>query len=152
MVEVILNETGLAPDLLVIEVTESAFMDVLNASAILEKVRALGVHITIDDFGKGYSSFSYLKELPVDTLKIDKLFIDEIDEDKDSKAIVKAILTIAETMDMRVVAEGIETVGQAAELLTIGCDCGQGFLFSKPLSEPHLRKFLEDGFKPEGWH
>lgn len=152
MVQTILEETGLVPSLLEIEVTESAFMDVHNASTILEKVRGLGVHITIDDFGKGYSSFSYLKELPVDTLKIDKLFIDGIDQDKDSKAIVKAILTIAETLDMRVVAEGIETVGQAAELLTIGCDCGQGFLFSKPLSEPDLRKFLEDGFKPEGWH
>lgn len=145
MVASILRETGLDACRLEIEVTESAFIDVHDASAILQNVRDLGVHITIDDFGKGYSSFSYLKELPVDTLKIDKLFIDEIAHEKDSKAIVKAVLTIAETLEMEVIAEGIETVEQAAELLTIGCNCGQGYLFSKPLSEPDLRKFIKEG-------
>ncbi|MFS0573997.1 EAL domain-containing protein [Sporosarcina sp. 179-K 3D1 HS] len=145
MVDSILKETGLDAQALEIEVTESAFMDVHDASAILQKVRELGVRISIDDFGKGYSSFSYLKELPVDTLKIDKLFIDGIDKDKDSKAIVKAILTIAETLDMEVIAEGIETDEQAAELLTIGCHCGQEFLFSKPLSDSELRKLFKGG-------
>ncbi|MBE1554036.1 EAL domain-containing protein [Sporosarcina limicola] len=143
-VETILMETGLESCWLEIEVTESTFVDVDDATSILEEIRSLGIRISIDDFGTGYSSFSYLKQLPVDTLKIDRSFIEDIDTNEESKAIVKAVLTIAETLGMDVIAEGVETREQLAVLHEDGCSQAQGFLFSKPLTEDEFEVYLRN--------
>lgn len=143
MVQSILSETGLDAQWLEIEVTESAFVDVENAAFILREISNLGVHISVDDFGTGYSSFSYLKELPVDTLKIDKTFIDDIDTNEESRAIVKAVLTVAETLGLEVVAEGVEKEEQLAILIEDGCNQIQGYLFSKPLNPDDFEAYLK---------
>lgn len=143
----ILNETELEPEWLELEITESIFTDINHAVAVLQEIRELGVHISIDDFGTGYSSFSYIKHLPVDTLKIDASFIRDIDQNKESQAIVKAILDIAQTLNLNVIAEGIESQEQLIVLSEDGCSQGQGFLFSKPLSphefENYFKQFIE---------
>jgi EAL domain-containing protein (putative c-di-GMP-specific phosphodiesterase class I) len=102
--------------------------------ARLEELRALGVRLAIDDFGTGYSSLSYLQQLPIDVLKIDKSFVDTVDDDARGAALVRTILGLAETMSLRCVAEGIETEGQLRALTSLGCAYGQGFLFARPLS------------------
>ncbi|MCS7463169.1 EAL domain-containing protein [Paenibacillus doosanensis] len=138
----ILQQTGLEPQWLELEVTESVFSDMDNAAAILQKIRDLGIHTSIDDFGTGYSSFGYIQRLPIDTLKIDASFIRDIHQNKESHAIVKAILTIAQTLGLNVIAEGVENEEQLAVLSEDGCDQGQGFLFSKPLSGHDFEKYL----------
>jgi PAS domain S-box/diguanylate cyclase (GGDEF) domain len=140
----ILEDTGLEPQWLELEVTESVFADIDNAAAILQEIRNLGVHTSIDDFGTGYSSFSYIKNLPIDTLKIDASFIRDIHRNKESHAIVKAILTIAQTLNLSVIAEGVEIPEQLAVLNEDGCGQGQGFLFSKPLSSQDFEKYLKE--------
>ncbi|CAG7641489.1 hypothetical protein PAESOLCIP111_04236 [Paenibacillus solanacearum] len=142
-VKQILEETGLDSRWLELEVTESIFADIDLAAAIIEEINKLGVHTSIDDFGTGYSSFSYIKHLPVDTLKIDASFIRDIHHNKESQAIVKAILTIAETLHLNVIAEGVENEEQLAVLNEEGCSQGQGFLFSKPLSGPTFEQYLK---------
>ncbi len=145
IVQNVLNDTQLDPDWLELEVTESVFADIENAANILQEIRELGVHISIDDFGTGYSSFHYIKHLPADTLKIDASFIRDIHENEESKAIVKAVLTMAETLGMQVLAEGIERKEQLGILNENGCKLGQGFLFSKPLSKKEFERFIERG-------
>ncbi|MFF2483843.1 putative bifunctional diguanylate cyclase/phosphodiesterase [Paenibacillus sp. NPDC058071] len=142
-VKQVLADTGLAPRWLEIEVTESAFTDVDFATTILQDLRDLGIQVSIDDFGTGYSSFSYIKHLPVDTLKIDASFVRDIHRNKESHAIVKAILTIAQTLNLNVIAEGVECKEQLAVLSEEGCNQGQGFLFSHPLSIHEVEKYLE---------
>ncbi|NTZ20051.1 EAL domain-containing protein [Paenibacillus sp. JMULE4] len=144
MISRILKDTGLEPQWLELEVTESIFADIDNAAAILQEIRNLGVHTSIDDFGTGYSSFSYIKNLPIDTLKIDASFIRDIHRNKESHAIVKAILTIAQTLNLSVIAEGVEIPEQLAVLNEDGCGHGQGFLFSKPLSSQDFENYLKD--------
>lgn len=139
-----LRETGLDPKWLELEITESIFADIDQAVAILEKVKELGVHISIDDFGTGYSSFSYLKHLPVDTVKIDASFIRDIHQNKESQAIVKAIVAIAETLNLNVIAEGVENKEQLAMLSRDGCSQGQGYLFSKPLSSQDFVEYIKN--------
>ncbi|MNI16417.1 Cyclic di-GMP phosphodiesterase Gmr [compost metagenome] len=138
----VLSTTGLEPQWLELEVTESIFADIDHAVTILQEIRQLGIHTSIDDFGTGYSSFSYIKHLPIDTLKIDASFIRDIHQNKESQAIVKAILTIAQTLDLNVIAEGVESREQLAVLSEDGCSQGQGFLFSKPLSSQDFEKYL----------
>lgn len=144
-VKAILEETQLDPNLLELEVTESVFADVEDAANILEEIRELGVHISIDDFGTGYSSLNYIKHLPVDMLKIDASFIRDIHENEESKAIVKAVLTLADTLGMKVLAEGIERKEQLKVLNEDGCKFGQGFLFSRPLSKDDFERFIKEG-------
>ncbi len=139
----ILNETGLEPEWLELEITESIFTDIDQAVVILQEIRELGVHISIDDFGTGYSSFSYIKHLPVDTLKIDASFIRDIHQNKESQAIVKAIMDIAQTLNLNVIAEGIESQEQLIALSEDGCSQGQGFLFSKPLSNHEFENYFK---------
>lgn len=138
----ILASTHLEPQWLELEITENTFADVDQASSILRDLKALGVKISIDDFGTGYSSFSYIKNLPVDTLKIDASFVRDINQNKESQAIVKAILTIAETLQMNVIAEGVENEEQLAILNGDGCSQGQGFLFSRPLSSYDFEAYM----------
>ena len=132
-VEAILRETGLDATALELEITESVVMaDVLATSVTLDDLKRLGVRLAIDDFGTGYSSLGYLKRFPVDTLKIDKTFVDGLGHDPDDEAIVRAMIGIAQALGLQLVAEGIETTVQAARLQEMGCTLGQGYLFARP--------------------
>ncbi|HLS20556.1 MAG TPA: EAL domain-containing protein [Bacillota bacterium] len=130
----VLREEQLDPKWLELEVTETIFADMENAAQLIQQIRALGVHISVDDFGTGYSSFNYIKKLPIDTLKIDKSFISDIDVNEESQAIVSAILTLANKLNINVIAEGIERDTQAHFLKNNGCNQGQGFYYSRPVS------------------
>jgi len=139
----VLRETGLQPQQLALEITESALMQNMQEHVPeLQLLRADGVGIEIDDFGTGYSSLSYLKQLPIDTVKIDRSFIRNIDSNPVDTAIVSAIFAMAETMRLRVVAEGVETHEQLQALARYGCAYAQGYFFSKPLPAPDCRKLL----------
>jgi diguanylate cyclase (GGDEF)-like protein/PAS domain S-box-containing protein len=134
LVKQVLHDTGLDPRLLDLELTESLLMH--NTEAILgtmEELHAYGVSFSMDDFGTGYSSLSYLKRFPIDTLKIDQSFMRDIPRDPDDAAIAQAIIAMAHSLDIRVIAEGVETARQLAFLRAKRCDGMQGFLFSKPL-------------------
>jgi diguanylate cyclase (GGDEF)-like protein/PAS domain S-box-containing protein len=123
----------LPDNMLTLEITESVIMQKDYALTLLEEISECGVELAIDDFGTGYSSLSYLKQLPVDTLKVDKSFVQEIDIDRNGEAIVRAIIALAKTMGLSVVAEGVETQEQARFLAALECDVGQGYLWGKPI-------------------
>ena len=130
----ILKETGIPPNSLKLELTESTLASEMeSAREALSEIQDLQVGLKLDDFGTGYSSLSYLRSLPFDSLKIDRSFINRLVTDAESSAIIVAILNLAHTLHMSVVAEGIETEEQAVKLLELGCEVGQGFLFSKPV-------------------
>jgi EAL domain-containing protein (putative c-di-GMP-specific phosphodiesterase class I) len=142
----ILQETGLEPENLVLEITESMIME--NAelvSPLLLQLKAMRVKIHIDDFGTGYSSLSYLHEFPVDVLKIDRSFVRRIDANADNLKIVRAITTLAHSLNMDVIAEGVETEKQLAQLKALECKYMQGYLFSKPLSSTDMEALLRKG-------
>src|SRR4051794_18144004 len=141
----VLAETGLAPDLLCLEITESAVMaDPDAASEALAVLKSLGVRLAIDDFGTGYSSLGQLKALlPVDTIKIDKSFVDGITVAGEDRAIIDAVLRLASGLGLAAVAEGVETVDQVRELLALGCDLSQGYHFARPQSPADLERMLE---------
>ncbi|MFZ5351213.1 MAG: EAL domain-containing protein [Bacillota bacterium] len=131
----VLEETGIAPNDLELEITETAAMENLNFTVnTLGKLMSMGVNISIDDFGTGYSSLNYLKHFPINFLKIDKTFVADILEDKNTCAIVKAIIEVAHTLNLKVIAEGVETQEQLSLLQELGCDEIQGFYISKPLT------------------
>lgn len=133
-IDQILGETQLAPQSLKLEITESAIMDnATSATAILQQLRERQVQLSIDDFGTGYSSLSYLHSFPVDNIKIDRSFVQRLDVNRDNMGLVPAIISIARALRMSAIAEGIETTEQLAQLRTLNCDFGQGYLFSKPL-------------------
>ncbi len=138
-----LDESGLAPSCLKLEITESTVMQ--DASVTLTKLnelKELGVRLAIDDFGTGYSSLGYLKRFPVDTLKIDRSFVKGLSADGGDSAIVRAVVTVAKSLNMDVTAEGVETEGQLAELRALGCDRWQGFLFARPVSPERVAPLL----------
>jgi EAL domain-containing protein (putative c-di-GMP-specific phosphodiesterase class I) len=129
----ILEATGLAANRLEIELTETAVINDLEASRqVLEQVRALGVGVVLDDFGTGYASLTHLHGLPVNRVKIDRSFVGRSEEDDDAASIVRALVGLAHSLNLAVVAEGIETPGQVALLQALGCDEGQGYLFAEP--------------------
>lgn len=139
----ILKETRLPRSSLTLEITEGVLLD--NSEEViswLTAIRNLGVSLSIDDFGTGYSSLSYLKRFPLDTLKIDRAFIGDITEDQDNASLVDAILAMAESLKLKVVAEGVETRQQASFLADRKCDYFQGYFFSKPLPAPELLAWL----------
>lgn len=139
----VLRDTGLNPNQLRLEVTESVILDNLDsAAAILQELKSLGVQLSIDDFGTGYSSLSYLHRLPLDILKIDQTFISRLDLPDGNAEIVRTIITLAHNLEMRVVAEGIETVAQLDILQSLGCDYGQGYFFARPLRSDKATTFL----------
>jgi diguanylate cyclase (GGDEF)-like protein len=144
-VKEVLANTALAPRFLALELTESSIMqDADEAIERLEELRALGVHISIDDFGTGYSSLSYLKRFPVDTLKIDQTLIRDIASSQDAVAIVAAVITMAQRLRLKVVAEGVETEAQVVRLREQGCHESQGYAFSQPLPADDMEQLLRE--------
>jgi diguanylate cyclase (GGDEF)-like protein len=140
-----LAESKLAPDRLQIEITESLFaMQSPSVAEMVQAIRRMGVTFALDDFGTGYSSLGYLQTFPVDKIKIDKSFVDGILSSPVPVAVVKALATLAESLNIRLNAEGIEQVSQAHALRNLGCVEGQGYLFSKPLSAADMRHLLKD--------
>jgi len=129
-----LARNGLPPTSLTLEVTESALVDDPDAVASLERLRGIGVSISLDDFGTGYSSLSALRDLPVDTVKIDRSFVARLTEDRQIEALVKGIVELAHALELRVVAEGVEETAQAATLNRFGCDYQQGWLHGRPMN------------------
>ncbi|MBW4467245.1 MAG: EAL domain-containing protein [Pegethrix bostrychoides GSE-TBD4-15B] len=142
-VEQILSETGLEPHYLKLEITESVLMShAESAIATLSQLKQLGIQLAIDDFGTGYSSLSYLHRLPIDTLKVDRSFIQRVDSDGEQLAIVRTIITLAWNLGMEVVAEGVETLKQLAQLRSLRCEYAQGYLFSQPLAVESIGALL----------
>lgn len=145
-VQEILAETGLAPAHLKLEVTESTVMEHSEKSMkVLSELDDLGVMLSTDDFGTGFSSLSYLQKFPFARLKIDRSFIKIMDEDEKSGAIVKTILMLGENLGIEVVAEGIETASQLDQLRSLGCCAGQGYLLSRPIDSEAMASLLEAG-------
>ena len=145
-VEEVLQQTGLAPCDLRLEVTESSLMSNAEQAVVTMKdLRALGVGLHMDDFGTGYSSLQYLQRFPFDMLKIDRSFIKQICENKESSKIVRTILDLARSLVMDVVAEGIETEAQMRALKGLGCRFGQGYYFSKPQDSVTISRSLSMG-------
>jgi diguanylate cyclase (GGDEF)-like protein/PAS domain S-box-containing protein len=138
MVETVLRETGLEPHRLQLEVTESVIMNTGDTLQCINDLREIGVGLAIDDFGTGYSSLAYLKQLPVQTLKIDRSFIKDISTDANDEAITVAIIQLGKSLNLSVIAEGVETAEQAAFLLRHGCNRAQGYYYSKPAPASEL--------------
>jgi diguanylate cyclase (GGDEF)-like protein/PAS domain S-box-containing protein len=142
----VLKETGLAPHCLEIELTESMMMtDVEQTVDILGRLKALGVQVSIDDFGTGYSSLNYLKRFPIDVLKIDQSFVHDIAADGADAAIVLSVISLAHSLRLKVLAEGVETEEQLAFLRRNGCDSIQGYFFSPPLAAEAFEEVLRQG-------
>ena len=146
-IQSILQKTGIDPQGLKIEITESVVMDhAESASQLLSNLRELGIQLSVDDFGTGYSSLSYLHRFPINTLKIDKSFVINMGVNDENYEIIRAIVTLAHSLGLDVVAEGIETEKQLAKLRDLGCEYGQGFLFSKPVNVTEATALLGSNF------
>jgi diguanylate cyclase (GGDEF)-like protein/PAS domain S-box-containing protein len=144
-----LRETGVDPRQLKLEITESVVMQDARATIeTLQAFKALGIRVAIDDFGTGYSSLSYLKRLPVDTLKIDRSFVNGLGNDAQDTAIVDSVIALARTLQLSVTGEGVETSAQARHLKNVGCDRGQGFLFACPLPPEDVDRLLREARFP----
>jgi EAL domain-containing protein (putative c-di-GMP-specific phosphodiesterase class I) len=136
--------SGIDPSSLVLEVTESTLMaNAETALGVLNELRDLGVRLAIDDFGTGYSSLLYLKRMPVDTLKVDRSFVDGLGDDPEDSAIVASVVGLAHAVGIGAVAEGVETQEQRRHLLALGCDRGQGYLWSRPVPSSEVPALLD---------
>jgi EAL domain-containing protein (putative c-di-GMP-specific phosphodiesterase class I) len=138
-----LQNSQIEPERLVLEITESVFME--DVDTVLERVqqlKALGVRLALDDFGTGYSSLGYLNRFPIDIIKIDKTFVDQISGAVEDVALIKAIIQLSRSFGLSTVAEGIEEAGQAERLATLGCLLGQGFLWSRPVPPGEISDVL----------
>jgi EAL domain-containing protein (putative c-di-GMP-specific phosphodiesterase class I) len=141
----VLAETGFPAGLLELEITETGLMENReNATDVFTKLRARGITLAIDDFGTGYSSLAYLKRFPIDVLKIDKSFIEDIPHNKDDMQIAATIVAMGHTLGFKVLAEGVETPQQLAFLLKNGCDTYQGFIKSHPVQAEEFAKLLRN--------
>ncbi|MGJ9458643.1 sensor domain-containing protein [Oceanobacillus sp. CF4.6] len=138
----ILNETMLDASYLEIEITEGTILDIENSSKTIRELKDLGIKVSIDDFGTGYSSLSYLKQLPIDTLKIDKSFIDDLD--RDGEIIANTIINMGKNLNFRVIAEGIESEAQLKYLVNQKCHEGQGYYFSKPITNSQMMDLFNE--------
>jgi EAL domain-containing protein (putative c-di-GMP-specific phosphodiesterase class I) len=141
----ILDESGLAPESLRIELTESGLMERAKfGTGTLQALRQLGVQVAVDDFGTGYSSLSYLRELRIDTLKIDQSFVREITATLGDTTILSAIIGMGRSLKLRVIAEGVESAEDLAFLKSQNCDEAQGYYFSRPISPEQFAKVLDN--------
>jgi EAL domain-containing protein (putative c-di-GMP-specific phosphodiesterase class I) len=140
----ILNETGISPHQLELEITESTIMDDIDAASMtMRALHCSGIRISIDDFGTGYSSLTHLKRFPINTIKIDRSFVRDITTDSDDAAIVGAIISMAHNMELNVIAEGVENEEQLEFLRKLHCDEIQGFLFSPPVPHQEAGELLQ---------
>jgi diguanylate cyclase (GGDEF)-like protein/PAS domain S-box-containing protein len=145
----VLRETGLNPSNLELEVTESVMLnDADSPTETLRQLKGLGVRIALDDFGTGYSSLSYLRRFPVDTLKVDRSFVDRLGQEVEDTAIVQTVITLAKTLGLEVVAEGVERVDQLAQLREMECDLAQGYYFARPIVSESIPALLASGTQP----
>ncbi len=143
--EELLAKHGIGPELISFEVTETAVMlDRQRVIQVLEEIKSIGFHIAVDDYGTGYSSLAYLRDLPVDELKIDRVFITDVDVDPSNLKIVQSTIELAHGLGLDVVAEGVERPGEFDALRALGCDLIQGYYFSRPLADPLLDRFLAE--------
>jgi EAL domain-containing protein (putative c-di-GMP-specific phosphodiesterase class I) len=143
----IFAKTGIEAKNVEIEITERFIMEFsIQKVSIIEDLRSLGCHISIDDFGTGYSSMSYLKKLPIDTIKIDKSFIDEVPFNTHDVVVTKAIIALSKNLGYQVIAEGIESAEQEEFLKHNGCNRGQGYYFAKPMDEEHFLEFFKEKY------
>jgi EAL domain-containing protein (putative c-di-GMP-specific phosphodiesterase class I) len=143
-IEAVLDRTGLAPTSLKLEITESAFLDDLDAAReMVERLRIMGVGCSLDDFGTGYSSLSYLHQLMVETLKVDRSFVSRVGRAKRGAEMLRAIVSLGHSLGMDVVAEGVETREQLAQLKALGCEYAQGFYFSMPVTAAAAERLIE---------
>ncbi len=141
----IITRTGISPDRVILEIAESTFQHEEVAFENFKKLRELGVKLAIDDFGTGYSSLGSLRSMPVDILKIDQLFVQDLLDGQTDSVMLNAIMGIAQGFNLKVIVEGVETVGHVLALRSLGCDVAQGYLFSRPLSTESLIKLLDTG-------
>lgn len=141
----VVSETGIDPANLKLELTESAVMEnAETAILMLKQIKETGVRISIDDFGTGYSSLSYLHRFPIDLLKVDRSFVSAMEENTENGEIVRTVIALAKALNLKVVAEGIESIHQFHQLRVLGCEYGQGYLFSKPLPVGDIARLLDD--------
>jgi EAL domain-containing protein (putative c-di-GMP-specific phosphodiesterase class I) len=141
----VIDETGIAPSSLKLELTESAVMENAEiAILMLKQIKETGVQISIDDFGTGYSSLSYLHKFPIDLLKVDRSFVSAMEDNTENGEIVRTVIALAKALNLKVVAEGIESIHQYHQLRILGCEYGQGYLFSKPLKVADIERLLDD--------
>jgi EAL domain-containing protein (putative c-di-GMP-specific phosphodiesterase class I) len=139
----LIQDIAIDPALIELEVTESVIIEGAgDARGALDQIAALGVSIAIDDFGTGYSGLAYLKRLPIDTVKIDQSFVRDLTVDPDDAAIVTAIVVMAKSLGVDVIAEGVETEEQLAHLISLGCLRAQGYLLAKPMNAAAVGKLL----------
>jgi EAL domain-containing protein (putative c-di-GMP-specific phosphodiesterase class I) len=139
----ILEETGIDPAMLELEITETALMQHGEQTLeILGQINRMGIRLSIDDFGTGYSSLAYLKRFPVKKVKVDRAFIKDLENSAEDRAIVGAIIALSNSLQLSVVAEGVETEGQFALLLENGCHYAQGYLFSQPADTAQAQALL----------
>jgi EAL domain-containing protein (putative c-di-GMP-specific phosphodiesterase class I) len=142
-VRLVLAESELPPHLLELELTETFLMqDSSSTAVVLRTLKELGVRLALDDFGTGYSSLSHLKGFPIDTLKIDRAFVSEITTNAEDASIVRAVITLGKSLQIRVVAEGVESAEQLAKLQDCQCPEGQGFYFGRPVASDEVARML----------
>lgn len=141
-IKTILHETGLDPKWLELEITESVLANVESTISVLKEIQKLGIHISVDDFGTGYSSLSYIKEFPIDTLKIDQSFVRDIHTNKESKEIAKAIINLANSIGLNIIAEGVELKEHVDELSKESDILGQGYYYSRPLKVKAFENYM----------
>ena len=138
-----LERTGLPPECLEIELTENVLMDNLDlAVSLLERLKATGLKLSLDDFGTGYASLTHLKRLPVDTVKIDRSFIQDLTTNEDDMAITRAVIAMAQALRLTVIAEGVETYEQLQHLRLLGCHQMQGYFVNKPMPAEEFAELL----------
>ena len=146
MVVRVLEESGADPDLITLEITESMLIhDTAGKADVLDRLRALGVRIALDDFGTGYSSLSSIRDMPIDILKIDKSFIDNIASSPEAVCLTQTIIRLANDLGLATIAEGAETIEQVEMLRDLGCRLVQGYYFSKPVPAAELGPLLRKG-------
>ena len=152
LIRTVAEQYELDPALIQVEITESALMHSTRQNlATLEALRALGIKILIDDFGTGYSSLNYIKQMPIDCLKIDRSFVRDLSSDPRDTAIIRAIMSIAHSLDMSVIAEGVESAEQAKQLVELGCRAAQGYYYHRPMSGMQCRSLLTEISGPHTW-
>ncbi len=144
-IKTVIRETGITPECLKLELTEGALMEnAETATLMLKQIKETGVQISVDDFGTGYSSLSYLHRFPIDTLKIDRSFVSTMEDGTENGEIVRTVIALAKALNLTVVAEGIETIHQFHQLRILGCEYGQGYLFSRPLPVADISRLLTE--------